>query len=89
MVPKVFESLKFYCINSIYLFFICHKLPFHMMMPIKIFFLYALQSEKNRPEKIRTMLDYLQRRGPKAFELFLVCLRESDHGFVASYLLQV
>ena len=47
------------------------------------------QSEKNRPERIRTMLDYLQRRGPKAFELFLVCLRESDHSFVASYLLQV
>lgn len=47
-----------------------------------------IKSEKNRPEKIRTMLDYLQRRGPKAFELFLVCLRESDHGFVASYLLQ-
>lgn len=47
-----------------------------------------IKGEKNRPEKIRTMLDYLQRRGPKAFELFLVCLRESDHGFVASYLLQ-
>lgn len=47
-----------------------------------------IKSEKNRPERIRTMLDYLQRRGPQAFELFLLCLKESDHGFVASYLLQ-
>lgn len=47
-----------------------------------------IKSEKNRPERVRTMLDYLQRRGPGAFEVFLVCLRETDHGFVASYLLQ-
>lgn len=48
----------------------------------------CIKSEKNRPERVRTMLDYLQRRGPDAFEVFLVCLRETDHGFVASYLLQ-
>ena len=56
----------------------------HSKDPLCVF-----QGEKNRPEKIRTMLDYLQRRGPKAFDLYLVCLRESGHDFVASYLLQV
>lgn len=48
----------------------------------------CIKAKESRPEKVRTMLDYLQRRGPDAFDIFIQCLRETAHQHVASYLLQ-
>lgn len=49
----------------------------------------CIKAKESRPEKVRTFLDYLQRRGPNAFETFIQCLRETGHEFVISYVIEV
>ncbi|XP_053378967.1 caspase-9-like [Mercenaria mercenaria] len=48
----------------------------------------CIKAKESRPEKVRTFLDYLQRRGPDAFDQFIQCLRETEHDYVASYVLE-
>lgn len=45
----------------------------------------CIKARESRPEQVRTFLDYLQRRGPDAYDKFLQCLRESQHEFIAQY----
>lgn len=48
----------------------------------------CIKAKESRPEKVRTLLDYLQRRGPDAFDVFIQCLRESSHSHIVNYLQQ-
>lgn len=44
-----------------------------------------IKAKPSRPDQVRTFLDSLQKRGPYVFDKFLLCLRESQHEFLASY----
>ncbi|XP_021346855.1 caspase-9-like isoform X2 [Mizuhopecten yessoensis] len=43
-----------------------------------------IQAERSRADKVRRLLDNLIRRGPKAYAIFLKCLRNSGHEHLAN-----
>ncbi|XP_060071302.1 cell death protein 3-like isoform X2 [Ylistrum balloti] len=43
-----------------------------------------IQAERTRADKVRRLLDDLVRRGPKAYQKFLKCLRKSEHEDLAN-----
>lgn len=45
-----------------------------------------MQATNPRPDKVRKLLDDLSRRGPEAFDKFLLCLDESGHNHIATYI---
>ncbi|KAK3586316.1 hypothetical protein CHS0354_019976 [Potamilus streckersoni] len=46
-----------------------------------------IMAEKARPDQVRKLIDNLQRRGPDAYDKFILCLREGGHAHLANYIL--
>lgn len=53
----------------------------HIFTPIMLEY---IQAERTRSDRVRRLLDDLVRRGPRAYSVFLKCLRESGHEDLAN-----